>query len=316
MDNNSQVDISTILNSIATQLQQNQGQLNSVDNAGTHGQRIADAFTAAANAAQNAGSNDAGTQLLQAAEAMKEQGTGKAATFYAQGLEQAAKKFEGQSGIGMDDLAPFLQSFLGGVRQNNPAKPGQGTMLDALGPAVSAFTQAQRSSGNTEQAMAQALGAAINGTADTANKQGNVDPGAASVTNVLGGIFVALAPQLLNMLMNRGAQGTSQGAGQGGGFDIGGLIGGLMGGAGASGQAAQPGGQAGWLTGLLGGMANAAGGGGSGSSGGVDIGGLLGGLMGSSGSAGGGSLGGQALGNLNLDSLLGDLSSRNEENSR
>src|SRR5204863_9872930 len=117
VDNNTQVDVATILNSIAGQLQQNQAQLNNVDGGGTHGQRMSDAFTAAANAAQSAGSNDAGAQLMQAAQAMKEQGQGKAATFYAQGLEQAAKKFEGQSGIGMDDLGPFLQSFLGGVKQ-------------------------------------------------------------------------------------------------------------------------------------------------------------------------------------------------------
>jgi hypothetical protein len=241
---------------------------------------MSDAFTAAANAAQSAGSNDAGAQLMQAAQAMKEQGQGKATTFYAQGLEQAAKKFEGQSGIGMDDLGPFLQSFLGGVKQNNPAKPGQGTMLDALGPAVSAFNQAQKS-GSTEDAMAQALGAAINGTAGTASRQGNVDPGAASVTNILGGIFAALAPQLINMVLSRATQGSAQGGTQSGGIDVGGLIGGLLGGAGASAgaQAPQSGGQADWVTGLLGGLANAAGG--SSSSGGVDLGGLLNGLMGS-----------------------------------
>jgi len=283
MDNNTQVDVATILNSIAGQLQQNQAQLNNVDGGGTHGQRIADAFSAAANAAQSAGSSDAGAQLMQAAQAMKEQGQGKATTFYAQGLEQAAKKFEGQAGIGMDDLGPFLQSFLGGVKQNNPAKPGQGTMLDALGPAVSAFNQAQKS-GNTEDAMAQALGAAINGTASTAGKQGTVDPGAASVTNILGGIFAALAPQLINMVLSRATQGSAQGGTQSGGIDVGGLIGGLLGGAGASagtsGQATQSSGQADWVTGLLGGLANAAGG--SSSSGGVDLGGLLNGLMGSS----------------------------------
>src|SRR5690349_11194859 len=131
MDQNRQVDIATLLNTIASQLQQNQGQLNNVDNAGTHGQRIADAFTAAANAAQNAGTDDAGQQLMEAAQAMQQQGQGKAVTYYSQGLARAAKQFQGQSGISMGDLAPFLQAFLGGVKKNNPAKPGQGTMIDA-----------------------------------------------------------------------------------------------------------------------------------------------------------------------------------------
>jgi phosphoenolpyruvate---glycerone phosphotransferase subunit DhaL len=300
VDSNNQVDISTILQSVASQLQQNQSQLNAVDNSGTHGQRIADAFAAAASAAQNAGTNDAGQQLLKAAQAMQQQGQGKAASFYAQGLAHAAEQFKGQSGISTNDLAPFLQSFLGGVKKNNPAKPGQGTILDALSPAESAFTQAQNSGGNTEQAMAQALGAAINGTASTGS-QGNVDPGAASVTNVLGGIFAALAPQLLAMLMN--SRGQGQGATQGsGGFDIGGLLSGLASGSGAGSQATQPGGQLGWLTGLLGGMANNSGMGSG--SGGVDVGGLLNGLMGG-GAAGGSGSSGQ--GNVDLGSLLNDF---------
>jgi hypothetical protein len=329
MDDNRQVDIATLLDSIASQLQQNQGQLNNVDNAGTHGQRIADAFTAAANAAKNTGTNDAGAQLMQAAQAMQQQGQGKAVTYYSQGLARAAKQFQGQSGISMGDLAPFLQAFLGGVKKNNPAKPGQGTMIDALSPAVNAYVQSQKSGADPEQGMAQALGAAIKGTAST-GQQGNVDPGAASATNVLGGIFMALAPSLLNMLMNRGSQGA-QAQGQGGGIDLGGLLGGLMGGAGASAgaqgsqgggidlggllgglvgggsantgsQGTQDSGQLGWLGGLLGGMAKNAGGSGS-SSGGVDLGGLFGGLMGGGASDSAGSLGQGARGSLDIGYL-------------
>ncbi|MEO8287162.1 MAG: DAK2 domain-containing protein [Chloroflexota bacterium] len=280
MDNNTQVDVATILNTIAGQLQQNRSQLNQVDGAGTHGERIAQAFNIAAQAASQAGSDDAGQQLEVAAQAMRRQGKGKATAFYAQGLEAAAGNFSGKSGIGLNDLAPFLQSFLGGVEKNNPAKPGQGTMLDALGPAVTAFVQGQ-SSGNPQQAIAQSLGAAMQGTARTGTN-GAVDPGAASVTNVLGGIFSAVAPQLLGMLLS--GRGRASGQGQtGGGFDLGGLLGGLMGGN-AGAQAAQPqsGGNMGWLTGLLGGLmgGTASQGGGNAGAGGMDLGGLLGGFMG------------------------------------
>lgn len=53
------VDVPTLLASIANQLTQNQGHLNQVDRTGTHGDRIAQAFTAAAQAAANT-SGDAG----------------------------------------------------------------------------------------------------------------------------------------------------------------------------------------------------------------------------------------------------------------
>src|SRR4029453_19438171 len=104
-------DVPTILASMARQLDSNRDQLNNVDNNGTHGQRMADAFPAAAYAAQNAGSTDAGDQLHAAAQAMREQGEGKAAAYYAQGLDATAEQFKGQTGISQADLGKFLQSF-------------------------------------------------------------------------------------------------------------------------------------------------------------------------------------------------------------
>lgn len=244
------VDVPTLLSTIADQLSQNQGQLNNVDGAGTHGNRVAAAFSAAANAAADAGSADAGEQLAAAADAMRQRGSGKAASFYADGLEQAAADFKGQASISADNLLPFLQSFLGGIQANNPARAGQGTMLDAIQPAVNAVNQVSRSGQTTEKGLLDILGAAIGGTQQTASN-GTVDPGAASATNVIGGIITAVAPTLISMLLSHG--GSSQGQGGGAAGGLGGLLGGLLGGGQGSG---------------------------SGSAGGIDIGGLLGGLMG------------------------------------
>lgn len=284
-----EVDVPTLLSSIAQQLDQNQGHLNQVDGAGTHGQRMAVAFNAAAAAASNSGSNDAGTQLRAAAQAMREQGKGKAAAFYADGLEQAASDFSGKQTISSDNLLPFLQSFLGGVERNNPAKPGQGTMIDAIQPAVSALNEAQQSGQPMEGGMLQMLGAAINGTQATASNRGAVDPGAASATNVIGGIVAALAPSVLNILMSnlgKGASGSttsSYGTQQG---DLGGLLGGLMGGQsnpGSLGGQQQPGGSGSmdWVGGLLGGLMGGQPQGSQQGGAGTGLGGLLGGLMGS-----------------------------------
>lgn len=283
MDQNTQVDVSTLLRTIAGQLSQNRGHLNAVDGAGTHGERMASAFEAAAQAAANAGTNDAGQQLAVAAQAMKQQGQGKATQFYANGLAQAAAQFKGQSGISLGSLMSFLQSFLGGVQHNNPAKPGQGTMLDALGPAVSAFQQARQAGLSIQQAMMRALTAAISGAQSTGNG-GTPDPGAASATNVLGGIFTALAPGLIGGLVGGHGQGSTSAPTQPGGIPgipggLGGLFGGLLGRKGqvAGDPANDPtGGLGGLLGGLMGGGQESQGSQGSNTG---WLGGLLGGMM-------------------------------------
>jgi len=304
------VDVPTLLSSIANQLAQNQGHLNQVDRTGTHGDRIAQAFTAAAQAASST-RGDARAQLQAAAQAMATQGSGKAAKFYANGLQAAAQQFAGQSNISADNLVPFIQSFVGGVQQNNPAKPGQGTMIDALNPALNALTSAQGSGEDTIGAMSSALGAAITGTQRTAGSAGRVDPGAASATNVLGGIFSALAPSLLNIVFNRvtgGQQGdfTNTGGSAGG---LGALLGGLLGGgAGGSGAYQGQGNSGGDLGGLLGGLMGGSGGGTTAQqSGGTDwVGGLLGGLMGGGQGNAGGGLGGMLGGLMGGADTSGD----------
>jgi hypothetical protein len=128
---------------------------------------------------------------------MRQAARGKAIGYYANGLEQAASQFQGQSGISLDSLAPFLQSFLGGVQQGNPAQPGQGTMIDALLPAVMAFMSARQSGADPTQAAMQALQSAMSGARGTAGRSGQIDPGAASATNVLGGIIGSFLPGVL-----------------------------------------------------------------------------------------------------------------------
>lgn len=254
MDNNRQVDVPTLLQSIAAQLSQSQEGIDQASGS-THGRRMAQAFQTAAEAAREAGTGDAGAQLQRAAAAMRRQGQGVAAGFYADGLESAAVQVKGQSGISMEDLVPFLQSFVGGVEANNPAKPGQGTMLDALAPALGALRGSQ-STGNTQGGILDALGAALSGAQRT-ERDGRLDPGAASAVNVIGGIIMALAPSLIGGLLGGRQQTSSAGGGSGG---LGDLVGGLLGGQQQGGNgppqgSADPfGGLGGLLGGLLGGQ--------------------------------------------------------------
>ncbi len=330
MDTNRQVDVPTMLQSIAEQLARSQQGIDQVSSS-THGRRMANAFNMAAEAARQAGTDDAGAQLEAAAAVMRRRGSGVAAGYYADGLESAAKQVQGQRGISMGDLVPFLQSFVGGVQSNNPAQPGQGTMLDALVPALGALSSAQ-STGNTQGGILDALGAAVSGAQGTA-QNGQMDPGAASAVNVIGGIIAALAPTLLGALLGGQQQGQGAGApyaGQPGGGaaasgGLGGLIGGLFGGQqqGGSGAYVPPqdqyvppqgsadpfGGHGGLLGGLLGGQQQGASGGG--------IENLSGGGSGIEDLGGGGSVGGYGrpqgrqsetdAGGTNFGELLDDL---------
>lgn len=204
MNNDRQVDVGTLLGSISEVLQQNQDKLNEVDTGergGTHGDRIAAAFRTAAEAASNSGTNDAGEQLAIAAQAMRENGQGRAVGHYANGLQEAAQQFGGRNGISISDVLPFLQNFLGGVRRDNPAQPGQGTMIDALLPAVTSLMGNKRSS-NPQQSILEALGSAVTGARGTAGSRGqSVDPGAASATGILGGIVKALLPGIMGAVV-------------------------------------------------------------------------------------------------------------------
>ncbi|MDQ3704267.1 MAG: dihydroxyacetone kinase subunit L [Chloroflexota bacterium] len=270
MDNNRTVDVGTLLDSVAQTLKQNQAGLDNTgakQGANAHGQRMAAAFQVAAQAARQSGSRDAGKQFAAAAEAMRRGGKGKATQYYANGLELAAQEFKGKRGITPDDLGPLLQALAGGAQKGNPAQPGQGSMLDALLPAAQGFQNARGSGQDPQSAAIQALGGAVMGAKNTQQAQrgdwfggkqptgGVIDPGAASATNIIGGIVGALLPHVLGAVMSRMGGGQSQaqqapaqGLPQMGGDPndpLGGLggLGGLLGGLGGllGGQGAQQG---------------------------------------------------------------------------
>jgi phosphoenolpyruvate---glycerone phosphotransferase subunit DhaL len=246
-----QVDVSTMLNNIAAALSQNRQTLDQIGHGTgrTHGDRVAQAFSAAAQAAQQAPTNDAGEQLLVAAEAMRREGKGKSIPFYADGLEEAGQQMHGKQSISAADLGSLISAFTGGVQKNNPAQPGQGSMLDALLPAAAAFLSTKQGQDLTQAALDAIIGS-VSGAQSTAGRSGDydwaggrapgpggIDPGAASATNVIGGLIGSVLPGVLGAL-SQGAGGArptgatvpSGTAGAPGMDDIlGGLLGGMLG---------------------------------------------------------------------------------------
>jgi phosphoenolpyruvate---glycerone phosphotransferase subunit DhaL len=204
-----QVPVAQVLEMIAATLRQERGRLNGLSSFGgdaKHGDRMARAFADAADAVAGIGTGDAGEELQLAGQVLSDPAYGRASRYFGQGLAQAAPHFTGQAGLSLADLGTFLTDLLDGVRANNPAQPGMGTMIDVLIPAVTAYTGAVQQGLTYNQAIQGLLGAAMSGARRTANMPqpytrtqgggtgpaGQIDVGAAFAQTVLTGLVKAL----------------------------------------------------------------------------------------------------------------------------
>lgn len=181
------------------------------------------------------GQGDAGAALRAAAEQLRQDGRGKTAPIYADGLSRAAEQFRGRSGLQAGDLLPLLQGLLQSAQGSSGAPPqGQGGMLDALVPGVLGYLNAKQQGSSDTDALMSALSAAqggmggmLPGTAQgglggllsgapsapqygggtlpapgVAGSQGSANPGAAGVGMLL--------QSLLQGLLSQGGQGRGQ----------------------------------------------------------------------------------------------------------
>lgn len=205
----------------------------------------------------DSGQADVGAALGQAAQVLRDDGTGATARIYAQGLEEASTKLAGQSSFGLDDLLPLLEGLLGGAQAAGGARQGEGSLLDVLIPAIGSYSQAKRSGQGDLEAVLGALletRRGANGTARSStgygrgsgrDTAGELDPGAAAAASLLEGLFGALLKGGLQQTAGGGAAAGKYGgpstlppeqgeapapAARGSGNPIIDLIGGLFGG--------------------------------------------------------------------------------------
>jgi dihydroxyacetone kinase-like protein len=193
-----------LFSGITSALAEDQESLNILDSEsgdGDHGDNILGNFQIVTEALQRSQQQDAGSALAEAAQALSESGQGATAGFYAEGFKQAGQELQGKQGISMGDLLPLLQAVAGGVQSASGAQAGEGTLLDALLPAVMAFAQAKQSNRSDMEAILGALTAARRGAQATVRQpnrygryadrdtRGRVDPGAASANTILEGLF-------------------------------------------------------------------------------------------------------------------------------
>lgn len=150
------------------------------------------------------GNADLGAALSEAAQVLRENGKGATAPIYAEGLDEAAGKFQGKSGFQLDDLLPLLEGMLGGAQRANSTQPGEGSLLDVLLPGVLAYMQGKRDGQGDLEAILGALLSVRRGANSTSRSsrgygkgesrdtRGEIDPGAAGAASLLEGLFGAL----------------------------------------------------------------------------------------------------------------------------
>jgi dihydroxyacetone kinase-like protein len=196
--------VSRIFEVIASAMQRERGRLDALESyggPGTYGARLTRAMSEAAAAVRRAGTGNTAADLELAGEAIETVAGGQSGRYYRQGLRGAAQALDGRQGLRLVDLGTFLTAFLTGVQANNPAKPGQSTLIDVLIPAATAYTTCKQQGLSEAQCIQSALGAAAMGRKKTARmtplvggkgRAGREDPGAAGMELFLGGLMRAL----------------------------------------------------------------------------------------------------------------------------
>ncbi len=204
MSGPNRISLGSLFDGIVQALQNDQGYLNHLDSNqgnGNHGNNILHNFQTISNIIhQNPQMNNQDV-LNMASNALRQQGRGHTANIYASGLSAAGNRIQGQQGISLDQVVPFLEGLLGGTQSATQARPGQGTMMDSLIPGIETYLNDRKQGQNNQQSIVHALTNALSnsrrvqsqpamfGNARQNANQSWVDPGAASGVSVLSGLF-------------------------------------------------------------------------------------------------------------------------------
>jgi len=167
-------DLSALFNEASQALAANQSSLNQADVENqNHGDNMVQAFNMICHAMASQPGASPSTQLQHASEYLTQNSTSRSGQLYAQGLAQAAQRFEGQNAVTPDNAMMLIQSLLGGgqhLDQQNDAdlfgslfggqqlpQQTQGIDLAALLSAGMTFMSANQQGRDTLQAALTAL---------------------------------------------------------------------------------------------------------------------------------------------------------------
>ncbi|MBW8486952.1 dihydroxyacetone kinase subunit DhaL [Actinomadura parmotrematis] len=164
---------------------------------GDHGHNLRRGFAAAAAALP--GDGPPGRALIAAGRALVAQTGGASGPLYGTALRRAGKALGDAPEADAAGLAAALRAALDGVRELGGAAEGDKTMVDALAPAVAAYTEAVENGATLAAAATAAASAAERGAEATVplrarkgrasylgdRSVGHPDPGAASTALLL-----------------------------------------------------------------------------------------------------------------------------------
>jgi dihydroxyacetone kinase-like protein len=164
-----------------------------------HGINLSRGFRAAVAMLDETSPTTPGGVLATVGRALISKTGGASGPLYGTGFRAAAKTLGEDPEVGPVELGAALAAALAGIRQLGAAEPGDKTMVDVLGPAVSAYQAAVDTGADLAGATRAAADAAVQGLADTVPMQarkgrasylgprtiGHEDPGAASTVLIL-----------------------------------------------------------------------------------------------------------------------------------
>jgi phosphoenolpyruvate---glycerone phosphotransferase subunit DhaL len=167
-----------------------------------HGINLTRGFAAITAALAAASTPTTGSVLTLAGSTLISKVGGASGPLYGMAFRSAGKALKDVAEASPADVAAALEAALAGVQKLGAAKEGEKTMVDALAPAVGAFSKAV-AEGQPEPAAFEALAAAaVAGAQATVSMQalkgrasylgprsvGHEDPGAASTALILGAL--------------------------------------------------------------------------------------------------------------------------------
>ena len=164
-----------------------------------HGINLARGFGAVTAALEQASTPTPGSVLTLAGSTLISKVGGASGPLYGMAFRQAGKALGGAAQADPRALGEALQAALAGVQKLGAANQGEKTMVDALAPAVSAFSEAIAEGASTGAALSALADAAAAGAQATIAMQalkgrasylgprsvGHEDPGAASTALIL-----------------------------------------------------------------------------------------------------------------------------------
>lgn len=166
---------------------------------GDHGANMSRGLTASVTAIEEKAPATPGKVLVAAGSAMVSKTGGASGPLYGTFLRRAGKSLGDTADADPKDVATSLAAGVAGVIELGQAAPGEKTMIDALQPAVEAFTAAVDAGSSLGEAAAAAADAAESGAEATTPMQarkgrasylgersvGHRDPGAASSAMII-----------------------------------------------------------------------------------------------------------------------------------